>query len=539
VLAVLVLGTNVADAGRKRLVVMEFEGDEAEAIQKSFVKFLKKTHTVVSIDKWNTAAEELGATKINEKNVKKVAKKLKIDGIVTANVEKRREEYIIRIKLRSGASGGLVGNQVNAKTDETKLNKQAKTDIEEELFGQIDELEAVRGSGEDEESTEEEPEKEKDDKNGFKSGKMDDEPKLSKKEEEKRKKEEAELAKKEEEKRKKEEEEKKKKDKEEKALAEKKDKEKKDEKEALASKKDKEKEDEEVTEEKDDEETEGPKKDKDKKKKRVARDEEDEGIEEELEDESKLTKAVALSPGQRAIDVVVGLSFNMRRLSFTYDSTIGTRPAGYKGKPVPGGFFDLQVYPMSLGHKVTEGQLKNIGFTAFYDQVLLVKSQDMTGKELKSAQSRFGIGLVYRYPFGKSATSPVVGARLRYGRQAFKITQPAPLPNVNYTIIDPGVFVKFPITEKIILDGAISYLAVPNTGQMQNMDKYGAATVGGFEINTGADYNLTREIFLRGLINFETIRYSFKGAGTLTDGGKVKSASDSYYGAYVTAGYLF
>src|SRR5436190_20745692 len=93
VLIALLVTTGVATADRKRLVVLDFEGDEAEPIQKSFVKMLKKEHTVIAIEKWNTAAEELGATKVNEKNVKKVAKKLKVDGIITATVEKRREEY--------------------------------------------------------------------------------------------------------------------------------------------------------------------------------------------------------------------------------------------------------------------------------------------------------------------------------------------------------------------------------------------------------------------------------------------------------------
>ena len=40
-------------------------------------------------------------------------------------------------------------------------------------------------------------------------------------------------------------------------------------------------------------------------------------------------------------------------------------------------------------------------------------------------------------------------------------------------------------------------------------------------------------IFLRGLLNFETIGYAFAGKGTLTENGKVKGARDSYFGASV------
>jgi len=536
VLVALLLGAGVANADRKRLVVLDFEGDDAEKIQKSFVRFLKKSHTVVSIDKWNTAADELGATKINEKNVKKVAKKLKIDGVITANIEKRRDEYIIRIKLRSGTSGALVGGQVNAKTDAPKLSKTAKSDIKDELYGQIDGLESVRGGGGDEPAEEEEEDKkppkddeEEDDKPSKFGGKQmkpeeEEKPaKLSKKEEEKKKKEE-ELAKKEEEKRlkdeaKKQEEEKKRKD---------------EEKAALATKKDKE------------DEEEKPEKTEDKKakkkKKKVAESEEEEGVEEEFEPTSGMSRKQALSPANRALDMVVGVSMNMRRMAFTYDETIGTRPAGYKGKLVPGGFFDMSVYPLALGHK-RKDIYKNIGATAMYDQVLLVKSKDATGRELKSAQVRYAFGLLFRYPFGDGPTAPVIGVRVRYGSQAFKISQPAPLPSVTYTMLEPGVFFRMPIMDgKLVINANGSFLAVTNAGQIQEAMKYGGATITGFEANLGADYHLGDALFLRALGNFETIGYSFKKNGMLptpTDNMKVSGARDNYYGLVVTAGYLF
>ncbi|MBA3500366.1 MAG: hypothetical protein H0T65_08335 [Deltaproteobacteria bacterium] len=539
VLVALVLGSGVASADRKRLVVMEFEGDEAEAIQKSFVKFLKKSHTVVTADKWNTAADELGATKVNEKNVKKVAKKLKVDGVITGNVEKRRDEYIIRIKLRAGSSGSLVGSQINAKSDATKLSKQAKTDIEDELFGSIDTLESVRGGGDEEEEkpAKEEEEEEKPSKFGGKQMKEEaaeetQPAKLTKKELEAKKKEE-ELAKKEEAQRKKDEEkkakddEKKRKDEETKA--------------ALATKRDKQEVKEDKEEETEEEESPLPKPKKGKK--TAKRDlEEEEGIEEEAEPTGRMSRKVALSPGNRAVDAVVGVSMNMRRMSFSYDPTIGQRPAGYKGKMVPGGFFDMAVYPLALGHKRTD-ILKNIGFTFMYDQVLLVKSQDAAGKELKSAQVRYAFGAQFRYPFGRGAGAPVIGARVRYGSQAFKIAQPAPLPSVTYTMLEPGLFFRMPLlSNKLTIDANVAFLAVTNTGQIQDQMKYGGATVTGFEVNLGADYHLSDALFMRGIINYETISYSFKKNGmlpTATDNLKVTGAKDNYYGLVISAGYLF
>jgi hypothetical protein len=537
VLFALVIGTGVASADRKRLVVLEFEGDDAEDVQKSFVKFLKKSHTVITIDKWNTAADELGATKVNEKNIKKVAKKLKVDGVITGNVEKRRDEYIIRLKLRAGSSGSLVGNQVNAKTDATKLSKQAKSDIEDELYGQIDGLEAVRGGGdeEEEEKPAKEEEEEKPSKFGGKQMKEEEEEekpaKLTKKELEAKKKEE-ELAKKEEEKRKKDEE-KRAKEEEKKRLKD-------EEKAALATKKDKP----EVTEESEEAEEESPLPKPKKEKKTAKRDveEEEEGIEEEIEPTGGMNRKTALSPGNRAVDAVVGVSMNMRRMTFSYDPTIGQRPAGYKGKMVPGGFFDMSVYPLALGHKRTD-ILKNIGFTFMYDQVLIVKSQDAAGRELKSAQVRYAFGAQFRYPFGKGAGAPVVGARVRYGSQSFRISQPAPLPSVTYTMIEPGVFFRMPLLDnRLTVNANLAFLAITNTGQIQDQMKYGGATVTGFEGNLGADYHLSDALFVRGVVNYETIGYSFKKNGmlpTATDNMKVSGARDNYYGLVISAGYLF
>lgn len=529
VLVALLLGTGVANAGRKRLVVLDFEGDEAEKLHSSFVKFLKKSHTVVSIDKWNTAAEELGATKVNEKNIKKVAKKLKVDGVITGNVEKRRDEFIIRIKLRSGASGALVGEQINAKTDAPKLSKKAKGNLEEELFGQIDGLESVRGGGDSEEEETvavEEEEGKKPSKFGgkqMKSEEEEEEPKVSKKDEEKKRKEE-EAAKKEEERLAKEEEKKRKKE----------------EAAALSSKKDKE----EVADPSGEEESPLPKEKKKKKKKVAASEDDGESIEESVDETGSMSTKKALSPANRAVDAVVGLSMNMRSMKFTYASDIGQRPAGYKGKLVPGGFIDMTLYPLALGHKRPANDImKNIGATAMYDQVLLVKSKDASGNELKSSQVRYAFGLVFRYPFGSSDTAPVLGARLRYGSQAFKISQPAPLPSVTYSMIEPGVFFRLPIIGgKVVIDANAAFLAITNTGQIQDAMKYGGATVTGFEFNLGADYHLGDALFLRAMGNYETIGYSFKKQGALptpADNEKVSGARDNYYGVVLSAGYLF
>ena len=91
-LLALLLVPGLAEA-RRRLVVLEFTGPKASDFQADVEKMLKKSNSVIPTKKWDAAAEDLDATKVNEKNVKKVAKKLSIDGVIVGRVEKRGSRY--------------------------------------------------------------------------------------------------------------------------------------------------------------------------------------------------------------------------------------------------------------------------------------------------------------------------------------------------------------------------------------------------------------------------------------------------------------
>ena len=555
------LGTAHADK-RKRVVILPFEGEKAEKFHEAVVKLVKKSHTVVSAEKWESAAEELSASKVSEKNIKKVARKLKIDGVIEGKVEKRRDQYMIKLKVHAGTTGA-VATKVDTKADGPRLDAEASRDLKDELIGAIGELDSNRvGKGDDEE--EEEPKAAK-----KKPGKGDDEeeeePKAAKKKPGKGDDEEEE---------------------EPKAAKKKKPTKGDDEEdEPKAAKKKPSKGDDEEDEPKkaskfggtamkpkkgDDEEALKPKKGDDEeedplpaKKKRPKKggDDEDEvatkggGDDEEIEERGepgvKMDKARALSPGNRAIDATLGLSISARRLSWKTAGDLAPsmgvagqgKPPNYKGTPAPGAVLDLTAYPLAFGHK-SDGMLKNAGVTVMYDKALLISSE-AGGQKKDTAAQRFAVGAVFRYPFGKSATSPVIGGRLRFGKQKFQIQGPVDLPNVNYTIIDPGVFFRYPLSEKIVLNANLSYMLFSNTGQMQKADQYGAATVSGFEGELGGDYAITGAIFARAAIKVETIGFTFKGKGALTTGRDadmevdVFGARDTYLGAAFTVGYLY
>ena len=283
-------------------------------------------------------------------------------------------------------------------------------------------------------------------------------------------------------------------------------------------------------------------------KKKVAKKDDEENEDEDSVEASGggdgLEGAEALTPGERAIDAVLGLSFNARRMSFSYSSDLGNSPKPYKGVPVAGVLIDATIYPLAVGHKRRD-MLKNIGLTVMYDKVIKINSRQGT-TTLPTTQARYAFGAAFRYPIGQKL---VAGANLRYGRQNFTISTvggvSAEIPNVNYTILDPSVFLRFMATPKIILNVNLGFMAFLNTGAIQKNDSYGAATVTGFEGEIGGDYLLTKNIFARASFRFESIGFKFKGSGAMTTGRDtdmdqdVFGASDKYLGGAVTVGYLY
>jgi len=609
--AILALGASVAYAGgRKRIVVLEFEGPHAEKFHDDLVKLLKKTNTVVPTDKWNGAAEELDAATVTEKNVKKVAKKLKIDGVVTGKIEKRRDEYIVRLKLRAGTSGEIVGNPVDTKADGPHLDGKAARDIKDELVGAIDELEANHGgSGGDDDEADDSSSKAKkkkvassdddsDDSSSSKSKKKkkasDDDDSASSDDDSSSKhgafskhadkggdrvgkkssddddsSDDSSSAKS-----------KKKKvaasDDDDSASASKSRKKKKsddddsaaaspkhdDDDSPLPKSKKKAKSDDDSSTASDDDDS-GHKK----AKKKVAKSDDDSDSSTSAEassDDSTPTVADPLAPTERAIDATGGLSFTARHLSFAYSSALAGPqiPPGYKQSvPVAGAFIDATVYPLDINHNRTDA-LSHLGVEVMYDRVLRISSQKsytnqmtmMTATaSLDTVSERYGVGAVYRYPLGNIA----VGGRLMYENQSFLIGQSLPdgssvdIPNVQYSMVDIGGFVRYPLMPKIVIDADVGFLGVLSAGNsayyIGNGMEYGKASTYGFELAGGGEYQLTKNIFVRAQLRLEEISMKFAsnpgtlantrdGDGTTQD---VFSAKDMYYGGMVTAGYAY
>ena len=109
-----------ASAGR-RIVVLDFDGPKGERFHQDVVDAIRKgKHTVVSADDWYEKADDLGAAKVTGRNVQKVARKLKVEGVVVGEVEKRGQRYYLHLKLREGVSGDVVA-EVEAVSRQGKL----------------------------------------------------------------------------------------------------------------------------------------------------------------------------------------------------------------------------------------------------------------------------------------------------------------------------------------------------------------------------------------------------------------------------------
>ena len=581
--------SGVAEAGRRRVVVLDIDGPKGDKFQEDLVRLIKKTHTVVPVDKWNSAAEELGANGSSESALKKVAKKLKIDAIVEGRVEKRRDQYLLHLKVHEGKSGAVVGQPIDTKADGAHLDGSAQKDIQDELVGVIDTVSANRGGGGDDEGDdhpvgkpgkagkkpaaedEDEPrpaakpgkagkkptaEDEDGDepRRGFgkagkkpaaadddavaakpgKAGKKpaadEDEDKLPGKKPGKKpaavdddavaakpgkagKKPAT--------------------DEDEDKLPAKKPGKKPEETKLLATR---------AKPAADDDPPARPTK-------RVsAHTDEDAG---EVEGKSTVAGAAALSPGERAIDVVAGLSVSMRTMAFTYRSDLlrDLRPPGYQGKPNPGAMLDATVYPLAISHD-RHDMVKNLGLNLLYDRVLLIKSQDRNGIPYSTASARLGLAAVVRYPFGSSPTAPMVVGSLGYSSQSFSVTagpgQKVDFPSVKYSAFTPGAGFRLPVGDKLVLAADVRMLLVLSAGEIQDPAQYGAASVLGFEGGASAEYAITPNIFARGGMRYETIGLKFKGTGAMTtmrDGDAntvdVTAARDNYLGFLATVGYLY
>jgi tetratricopeptide (TPR) repeat protein len=258
---------------------------------------------------------------------------------------------------------------------------------------------------------------------------------------------------------------------------------------------------------------------------------------EELQN-SPMTASGVYSSGERAVDVVAGLSFTTRWLTFHYDAEeVASKPSGYKLRtPAIGLYVDANIFPFALGHD-REDPFRYIGVALMYDRAVLIRTQlSARGMEVDSTAQRYMVGFTFRYPLGSKPAAPMIGTALRYGRQEFTIDGDTEAPNVNYSMIDLSGFFNYTIGPNVTFSLKAAVLLPRDAGAITKPTEFGHASSWGIEGSFGADFALSKNIFARVSARIETILYSFDGGGMKSLG--VQSAQDTYFGGTLTLGYL-
>jgi hypothetical protein len=212
-----------------------------------------------------------------------------------------------------------------------------------------------------------------------------------------------------------------------------------------------------------------------------------------------------------------------------------------------------ELYPVALVKRDGRSWVRDIGISLFVDKVLLIKSklQGVDGDALPTAQTRYGAGLVYRWNFGSTPTSPTLEIGARYNKLSFSIDESAAdnpeqieIPDVSYTYIDPGLGFRMPFGDRFTAVAEGRYMFVLDAGQIENADRYGDGSTIAFDVDVAGEVKLTSNLLARVGGRFTQVGLSFDGNGDLTDPSDdgtqdVTSATDRYYGFYATAGVLF
>ena len=486
---------------RKRLVVLEFTGPKAEEFQADLEKILKKRHSLVPQAKWDAAADDLGATKLTDANVKRIAGKLNVDGVIVGKSEKRGSRYYLHLKLRAGASGKVLAEpEVIERSG--GLGPDGRDTIDESLLPVIDDLPRLGGGDDDDEDADDDA-ADDDDRGSRGKGKG-------------------------------------------KPTGKGKGKPTDDDDDDRGAGRDDDEDDDRGRDDDDD--------DDDRVADRDDRDDRDRDDEDDEDDDRDRGRGRDRDDGpadpRPALDLSAGLSFTGRKLGFT-TNLVQNAPQGYSGAPVPGLRIAGDLFPLAFNKK-NRSFTRNLGVTGLFDRAIKISSELKTATmtyTLPTVEQHLAFGVIYRHPVSPTLT---IEGSVRYNKRKFVINKSsAPMdavdiPNTNYSYVDPGVGVHYVLGPKAALSADARFLLITDTGEMQSPDQYGASTVTGVDLGLAVDYLVAPKIVIRAALGLATIGYAFKGNGALTnnrDGQPasvdVSGARDTYYGGSAGAAYLF
>ena len=141
----LLLVSNVADAGPRRVVVAKFDGpkEEAAAVRGTVLEFLEDVYDVVPYRKYRIERRRMGVSKKSKRKIiAKVTRRLGADAVIYGKLDEKK----LTIKVREGGTGALVGKYRVRVGGE--LSESVQEELENELTDLIDSTEPVEAGDE-------------------------------------------------------------------------------------------------------------------------------------------------------------------------------------------------------------------------------------------------------------------------------------------------------------------------------------------------------------------------------------------------------
>jgi len=230
-----------------------------------------------------------------------------------------------------------------------------------------------------------------------------------------------------------------------------------------------------------------------------------------------------------AVRLDVGVSVVQRTFKFN-SRGFDAKPKSPTLAPVPGARFEAEVYPLAFSNP--KGGAAGLGVGVEYDRTIRLNltTSNQVGVAVPVKQSHYSLGLRYRLAFGKTATSPTLTLGAGYGKRLFstdrsKLTMdPAKLditrdtPESEYTVIDPGMMFRLPVTKMVALALGGRGMIITDAGPITRATSYGRAKVYGVEAVAAVDVVLGNRFALRFAGEFVQIGFQFTGVGALASG---------------------
>jgi hypothetical protein len=248
---------------------------------------------------------------------------------------------------------------------------------------------------------------------------------------------------------------------------------------------------------------------------------------EEVEGRLTATAEPRRGANQAMARVDIGASVVQHTFKFNANASAPNKPKNVSISPVPGARLAGELYPLAG----SRGALSGLGIGFSYDKTLKLNltatdpNNTMTFA-VPGKQSDYSIGVRFRHAFGSSETSSTLTLGVGYGKRLFstdlsKVNDDVAVkavrrdtPETNYTIIDPSLMFRMPVTRMVAFQIGGRGLVITGAGPIQGPTSYGRARVYGGEAVAAVDVVLGSHLALRFSGEYTQIGYSFMGGGT-------------------------